>query len=258
MDLAQLPPIFLPTAAGRGDHQEDTQLPHPELPEPDVAAAVSSPQHHHACRCTWFIFRFSGVGEFRKCQTPAATACTTTRMMASSPTLAPSSPTPGRGPVHGGCGLVASSGNPIPSIFLRRRAHPPDSPAGIKAVAWTLPPSTKEGVSSRRWRRPCSTSYFVVPAIRGVPLKTVPSPFCFFYYLLLLLLLIGLCMVQWIQHDASAAITCFLVYHPGTMGASSSSSIPSYCTTAGVHTPYSFWSISTSYCSSCANQSLKL
>ncbi|XP_073359704.1 uncharacterized protein [Aegilops tauschii subsp. strangulata] len=188
--------------------------------------------------------------EFRKCQTPAATACTTTRMMASSPTLAPSSPTPGRGPVHGGCGLVASSGNPIPSIFLRRRAHPPDSPAGIKAVAWTLPPSTKEGVSSRRWRRPCSTSYFVVPAIRGVPLKTVPSPFCFFYYLLLLLLLIGLCMVQWIQHDASAAITCFLVYHPGTMGASSSSSIPSYCTTAGVHTPYSFWSISTSYCSS--------
>ena len=30
--------------------------------------------------------------------------------------------------------------------------------------------------------------------------------------------------VQWIQHDASAAITCFLVYHPGTMGPSSTSS----------------------------------
>ncbi|XP_044358797.1 endochitinase A [Triticum aestivum] len=42
----------------------------------------------------------STSSEFPKCLTPTATACTTRRMMASSLTPAPSSPTPGRGPVH--------------------------------------------------------------------------------------------------------------------------------------------------------------
>uniref|UniRef100_A0A8R7TKQ6 Uncharacterized protein n=1 Tax=Triticum urartu TaxID=4572 RepID=A0A8R7TKQ6_TRIUA len=38
--------------------------------------------------------------EFPKCPTPTAMTCTTRRMMASSPTPTPSSPTPGRSPVH--------------------------------------------------------------------------------------------------------------------------------------------------------------
>ncbi|KAE8774960.1 Auxin response factor 11 [Hordeum vulgare] len=43
--------------SGRGDHKEDAQPPHPELPEPAVPAVVPSSQHQHACKCTQFIFR---------------------------------------------------------------------------------------------------------------------------------------------------------------------------------------------------------
>ncbi|XP_037471460.1 uncharacterized protein LOC119345518 [Triticum dicoccoides] len=100
----------------------------------------------------------STSSEFPKCLTLTATACTTRRMMASSPTPAPSSPTPGRGPVHDSA---------LPLLLL-------------------------------------------LPTVAVV--------------------------ADWSMHD--------------TMGASSSSSIPSYCTTAGVHSPYSSWSIWTSYCSS--------
>ncbi|KAM3189725.1 hypothetical protein ACQJBY_068165 [Aegilops geniculata] len=257
MDLAQLSPIFLPAAAGRGDHQEDTQLPHPELPEPDVAAAVSSPQHHHACRCTWFIFRFRCRGV---------------------PKMPDSN---GNGMHHEkDDGLFTNSGPILPNAWpwpcarrmrLGRFLREP-YPLNLGAAAST---STRSAGGHQGCGLDLAALYQGRSELAQMAVAVLHQLFCgscnqgsssqdSSLPLLLLLLptvavvVIGLCTVQWIQHDASAAITCFLVYHLGTMGASSSSSIPSYCTTAGVHTPYSFWSISTSYCSSCANQSLKL
>ncbi|XP_020147637.2 uncharacterized protein [Aegilops tauschii subsp. strangulata] len=202
MDLAQLPPIFLPAAAGRGDHQEDTQLPHPELPEPDVAAAVSSPQHHHA----WVpkMPDSNGNGMHHKKDDGLFTY--------SGPVLPDAWSWP--------CARRTRLGR-----FLRE-PYPVDLGAAVST-------STRSAGGHQGRGLDLAALYQGRSELAQMAVAVLHQLFCgscnqgsssqdSALPLLLLLLPTVAAVADWSMH--------------GTMGASSSSSIPSYCTTAGVHT----------------------